>query len=933
MTPSTSQEAPAVQIPIKRMFTTAGEGPYHNIEWERRTARIGQADNPRFEQRNVEVPSFWSQNATDIVASKYFAYGADDPRREDSVRTLIDRIVTKLADEGMAAGYFGSADREIFLDELRYIMVHQLAAFNSPVQFNIGVEGVPQVASACFILSVEDSIKGIGQWYMDEMEIFKSGSGAGANLSKLRGSSETLSRGGVSSGPVSFMRGADASAGTIQSGGRTRRAAKLVRLDVDHPDIEEFIVCKVREEERIRALAAAGITIGIGSEAGERELAEATAYQNANQSVGLSDDFMAAVERDADWDLLERQTGNVAKTVKARDIMNMIAESAWSCADPGVQFDTIINDWHTTPAQGPITASNPCSEYLSNDDSACNLSSVNLLKFLNEDGSFDTDGFRQTVAIMFLGQEITLAFADFPTRKIGKNTRALRQIGLGYANLGALLMAKGQPYDSEDGRETAAAITALLTGQSYLTSTAIAERMGAFDYYKENADSVQRVLGKHKAAADALAVGRSSNSQTVREAKKVWTEVLEEAAEHGVRNAQATVLAPTGTISFLMDCDTTGIEPDLSLIKHKTLVGGGTMAIINQIVPEALKRLGYDTTQVSEIMDYLEEDVDGSMRGHLVGAPHISEEHVHVFDCAMGAQTIAHMGHVNMMAAVQPFLSGAISKTVNLPPTATPADIAEVYQRGWELGLKALAVYRDGSKNSQPLATSKGPSGSESEDEARATSLLGDGLLRGERRRVAREPAVASVNFNIGQVGGYIHVRLFDDGTPGAVFVDVGQAGSTLHGFIRAWAITMSLGLQYGLPLDTLVSKLAWTQFEPQGITDDPDIRTARSIVDYAIRWMAARFLDLDELDRGSLGLQPLDSTDSDEVVQVEAAIPGGEIIQRRKVVAQTRKITPQGVIRTINTAEICPNCGAQAMVRTGSCMTCSVCGENSGCG
>lgn len=1248
---------------LTRKFTTAEEGPYHGIEWERRTALVGDPENPVFRQDNVEVPAFWSQNATNIVASKYFAYGPDDPRREDSVRTLIDRIAGRIAAEGEKNGYFDSAGKEIFLDELRYVMVHQLAAFNSPVQFNIGVEGAPQVASACFILSVEDSLKSIGSWYTDEMAIFQAGSGAGVNLSKLRGSMEPLSKGGTSSGPVSFMRGADASAGTIQSGGRclapdqyvytangpvtvaelaeqedficvsyhppagrykmkraqawksgtkqiieintdkgsfrlspdhpvklssgqtvlagelqpgqslfagtvdiadgkylrlglkdgqkgkerihrlvaadiigqdisglsvhhidgdtynnlpdnlqvisqadharmhsqeltangqhhfqlnsypksgddnpmastspfwrdeekvaryqdkqrqlmsqrdtrklqsaaadqrminlafkiinaggsidtpedyyqsrkkiigepgvskkilnqrieqrfgshdsfvsavkeqnhrvesivdlgsspvydvevfcptaddkspqsghnfliwphgeksgsgivvfnTRRAAKLVRLDDDHPDVEDFITCKAREEERIRALAAAGIEIGIGSITGERNLAEATAYQNANQSVGISDEFMKAVEEDGDWNLTARRDGSIVKTIKARELMHLIADSAWRCADPGVQFDTTINSWHTTPAQGPITSSNPCSEYMSNDDSACNLSSVNLLKFLNDDGRFDVDAFTHVVELMFLGQEITISFADFPTRKIGKNTRALRQIGLGYANLGALLMAKGQPYNSEAGRATAAAISALLTGQAYLTSAKIAADLGPFEHFVENQEDVLRVLSRHRRAANKLRVGDDNNSDIVRQGKKVWEQVVKEAKQHGVRNAQATVLAPTGTISFLMDCDTTGIEPDLSLIKHKTLVGGGTMSIVNQIVPEALRRLGYLASEVEEIIAYLEEDVDGMPRGHLIGAPHLAEEHLHIFDCAMGAQAIDYQGHVQMMAAVQPFISGAISKTVNLPAETSVEDIEQIYIQGWKQGLKALAIYRDGSKNSQPLAEAKNRDEEASKaTEERLTSLLGDGLLRGERRQVPRGAEIDGINFRIGPASGYVHVRLFEDGTPGAVFVDVGQAGSTLHGFIRAWAVTMSLGLQYGLPLDTLVSKLSWAQFEPQGITDDPEIRTARSIVDYVVRWMAIRFLDLGEQDRAALGII---DTDDDP-------LPGGQVAPRHEFRAQTKR--GEQKIEVSQVAEICPRCGAQAMTRTGSCMTCSACGETGGCG
>lgn len=1063
-----------VVIAPERFFTDEENGPYEGIDWEFRTARVGAPDNPKFEQRNVEVPSFWSQNATDIVAEKYFAYKESDPRRETSIRGMIDRVAGKITEEGVAHGYFSEEQSKVFYDELRYALIHQMVSFNSPVWFNIGVEGVPQTSSACFILSVKDDMDSITTWYKEEAKIFKAGSGAGVNLSRLRASGENLSRGGASSGPVTFSRAADASAGTIRSGGRTRRAAKMLRLDIDHPDVEDFITCKAREEERIRALAAAGFDMSIGSEAGERNLAEATAYQNANQSVGLTDEFMEAVEADGDWDLIGRTDGAVMKTVKARYLFDLISDAAWRCADPGVQFDTIINDWHTTPAQGPITSSNPCfpadslvhtvkglmpiselyerfeagekidiythrqtagengaparrksdgvkvssplsvtqngvkevlklkfangailrctpnhriwtlnrgyaaaedltesdqvmflettkqhrtkgfttlkarevdgqeivynlseplhhsyivggfvvancSEYLSNDNTACNLASLNLMKFLKPDGTFNIDEFRRVTSLIFLAQEITVAFAKFPTRKIEKNARDFRQIGTGYANLGAMLMAMGLPYDSDQGRNVAAAVTSLLTATCYETSGRIAERMGSFTHFEENREDMVRVLKKHRKASRDL-TEHEEFQDVVEAANHAWNSAVTSAKEAGIRNAQATVLAPTGTISFMMDCDTTGVEPDFALVKHKTLVGGGTMEIINRTVPLALHRLGYDQETVNGVVAYIEDEEDGAPRGHVIGAPGLKDEHESIFECAIGEQAIKPIGHIKMLGAVQPFLSGASSKTINLPADATREDIGDVYMEGWKLGIKAIAVYRDGSKSSQPLSDRKEDSESLSD---RMTSLLGDGLLRGERRRVPRDGDIEGVNFNIGGSGGYVHVRLFDDGTPGAVFVDVGQAGSTLHGFIRAWAITMSLGLQYGLPMDVLASKLSWTQFEPQGITDDPEIRTARSIVDYVIRWMANRFLDLDEISRASLGLRNGDPEDP------APAIPGGEITPKNEVKASTRPSS----VRVKNTAEICPNCSMATLIRTGTCMTCTSCGENSGCG
>lgn len=1342
---------------VERHWTRAGADPYEGIEWEERTARIGSEEDPVFEQHGVEVPAFWSQNATNIVAQKYFAYGEDDPRRERSVRQMIDRVVNRITKEGTDRGYFRRGEAQTFSDELKYILVHQLASFNSPVWFNIGVEGAPQTSSACFILSLEDTLESITNWYSEEARIFQAGSGAGINLSALRGSGEALSRGGVSSGPVTFMRAADASAGTIQSGGVTRRAAKMVILDDDHPDVEDFIWCKAREEERVHALRAAGFDMSMDS----RAMAESTSYQNANQSVRLSDEFMQAVRDDETWQLRARGDGETMRELPARQLLREIAEAAWRCADPGVQYDSTIQHWHTTPEDGRITASNPCSEFLSNDNTSCNLASLNLLLFLQGDGTFDIEGFLSTVRTIFLAQEITISFADFPTRKIARRTRELRQIGIGYSNLGALLMSLGLPYDSEEGRQWAATLTALLTGEAYHYSTRIAERIGPFERFEANREHTLRVLRQHRLATKALPK-EGPALPLARAAKKIWQDTCKRAEEWGVRNAQASVLAPTGclrgssmvltdrglarldelgredgprwqdtdflvqtdegpkeatrffvngesqvvrlrtkrgyslegtpehrikdadgrwnrlgditsgkilplrlggmigqprkaslppldepyfasssvrapeemstqlaelvgyfmgdgslharglrfqvagedrdivkligqrseelfgisahqtefsghiqveihstqlaswwraagfskrkpraghsgkgwvphipsavrasndpeiyaaflrglfeadggayythtisfstaradfaeeirtlllllriptstkideptgnhkvqnpvhvlrvlnryfaqeyaraigflssrkqsaldcivsddlspsaykgdhipisretvqrllpsntplranlyqairrgkvsrrlaldlhsetgdegigrmlefffdrvesaelgesfgtydlsvpdnttylangmvshnTISFMMDCDTTGIEPDFALIKHKTLVGGGSLAIANASVPRALKTLGYSSPEIDEIVEYLEEEIDHgghrAPRGSLEGAPGLREEDLPVFDCAVGDRSISPEGHVAMMSAVQPFLSGAISKTVNVPSSATSEDIFRLYQQGWEDGLKALAIYRDGSKANQPLAEKK----SVAEDaEEKLFSLLGDGLRRGERRKVPRDAQVAGTKFVIRSasqpsVSGYIHIRLFEDGTPGSIFIDVGQAGSTLHGFIRAWSVTFGLGLQYGMPLDMLVSKLAFSQFEPAGMTDDDDIRTAKSIVDYVVRWMAVRFLDASVFEM--LGIR------SDEENGSES-IPGGKLQEKAEVVSPTRPASEEPLkLLASYGAGVCDICSGQ-LVRTGACTTCLSCGNSGGCG
>jgi ribonucleoside-diphosphate reductase alpha chain len=790
-------------------------------------------------------------------------------------------------------------------------------------------------------------MEGIAEWYRQEMLIFKSGSGAGVNISKLRGAGEPLSKGGVSSGGVTFMRAADASAGTIQSGGRTRRAAKMVVCDVDYPDIEDFIWCKAREEERIRILAQAGVPIGLGAgEEGERNLAEATAYQNANNSVRVSDEFMRAVENDEDWQLIARTDGSVVKTVKARELMRQIAEAAWQCADPGVQYDTTINDWHTTPAQGRISASNPCSEYLSNDNSACNLASLNLMKFLRADGTFDVESYRHVTRVMFTAQDITISFSHFPTEQIANNSRNLRQIGIGYANLGALLMALGLPYDSDEGRDMAAAVTAMLTGEAYLQSTRLAERLGPFNYYRSvtvdergrevsNEKAMLRVLRKHRAAAQKLTC---ADPELTRAAKSAWSEVVKRAQQHGVRNAQASVLAPTGTIAFMMDCDTTGIEPDFALVKNKVMAGGGFMTIVNKTLPVALRKLGYSSEQIADMVAYAEE------HGNLVGAPHLADEHLPVFDVAVGERAISPMGHIKMMAAVQPFLSGAISKTVNLPSHTTVEEIEQIYMEGWKLGLKAIAIYRDGCKHAQPLSDAKATKTEESEAEIAADlerlreqvieELRAKNMLRGQRQRVPEDGIAKTHHFRIGQMSGYLTVGLDEEGKPINVMINTSQAGSALANMIRSWAQLLSYALQFGVPLDFLVSKLAFTSFEPNGFTGpNAPVRTAHSLIDYVVRYLAAEHLDPSTHE--TLGIVRSGQNGAADV-ETEADLDreSGEVTKRVEVHSETIPTPPAKPMKITASGEgACSICGG-TLVRTGACKTCSNCGTNlGGCG
>ena len=911
-------------LTVERRFTTPGVHPFDEVEWELRDAIIGDPAKPAFEQRGVEFPKTWSQNATNIVAQKYFRGKLGSPERERSVKQMISRVAGRIAHWGREGGYFATEeDAEAFEAELTHILLHQKAAFNSPVWFNVGwrPEGEEQ-CSACFILSVEDDMDSILAWNTQEGIIFKGGSGSGINLSKIRGSMEPLSKGGIASGPVSFMRGADSWAGAIKSGGGTRRAAKMVVLDADHPDVEDFIWCKAREEEKAAALRDAGFDMRLDSDA-----FASVQYQNANNSVRVSDEFMAAVESDADWELTARTDGAVIKTVKARDLMRQIAEAAWRCADPGLQYDTTINRWHTCRESGRINASNPCSEYMHVDDSACNLASLNLMKFRREDGSFDSDHFRHAVDVVFLAQEIVVTPSSYPTERIGRNARAFRQIGLGYANLGALLMADGVPYDSDQGRNLAAAITALMTGEAYRKSAEIAAAMGPYDEYQANREPHNEVMRMHQEAAYEID-DAGIKGDLLGAARAAWDEAVALGEEHGYRNAQATVLAPTGTISFLMDCDTTGIEPDFSLVKFKELVGGGQMTIVNRTVPMALRTLGYSETEIEQIDAYIAE------HGTILDAPGLRDEHLPVFDVAVGERSISPMGHVRMMAAVQPFISGAISKTVNLPESATVEDIAGAYVEGWNLGLKALAIYRDGSKTAQALRTDAGDKkGEPAADEADAPRLA--------RRRMPRERQSITHKFSIAGHEGYITAGMYEDGSVGEIFLtDIGKEGSTIKGLMNAFATSVSIGLQYGVPLETLVRKFSYMRFEPEGITNNPEIPFAKSLPDYIMRWLASRFGDAElqeelgiltpevrarkEAEAAAYAGDHAGNGHSEPNGSAESVPPTAALTDTPPVVPARR----QG----LELGPACEQCGGM-MQRTGSCYTCSSCGNNTGCG
>jgi ribonucleoside-diphosphate reductase alpha chain len=934
-------------LAMKRFFTSPGTHPFDAVEWELRDAHIGHGDRVAFEQEAVEFPSSWSQNATNIVSQKYFRGQLDTPAREHSVKQMISRVAGTIASWGRERGYFATSDdAETFEHELTHILLHQIAAFNSPVWFNVGFEESPQ-CSACFILSVDDTMESILGWNTKEGNIFRGGSGSGINLSNIRGSMEPLAKGGTASGPVSFMRGADSWAGTIKSGGKTRRAAKMVVLDVDHPDIREFIWCKAKEEDKAAALRDAGFDMSIDGDG-----FFSIQYQNANNSVRVTDEFMEAVEEDREWRLIARTTGlPIGEPVSARELMREIAEAAYRCADPGVQYDTTINRWHTSPNSGRINASNPCSEYMHVDNSACNLASLNLMKFRRADGTLDVDSFEHVVDVILLAQEIIVGPSSYPTEEIGVNARAFRQLGLGYANLGAYLMSNGTPYDSDSGRETAAAVTALMTGRAYRRSAEIAAALEPYEHYEENRDAHNNVMRMHRDASYVIPEQDSADPELLAAARRSWEDAVELGERHGYRNAQATVLAPTGTISFLMDCDTTGVEPDFSLVKFKELVGGGQMTIVNRTVPLALKTLGYSPQQVEQIEAHLAEHAT------IVGAPGLADEHLPVFDVAVGERAISHMGHIKMMGAIQPFISGAISKTVNLPQEATVEDIADAYTQAWRLGVKALAIYRDGSKTAQALRTD---AQKEVEAPADVDAIVAAAVEKAvaevgpKRKRMPRERQSITHKFSIAGHEGYITAGMYEDGSVGEIFLtDIGKEGSTLRGMMNSFATAISIALQYGVPLETLVQKFSYMRFEPEGITQNPEIPFAKSMPDYIMRWLASRFLDVDAQEElGILTPAVRSRQAAHEAAQsVRASDTAGPSIAAGDTSAGTPQATagnggsaaaaasftdtPPVVparLQGFDLGPACSQCGGM-MQRTGSCYTCSSCGANTGCG
>jgi ribonucleoside-diphosphate reductase alpha chain len=937
---TTTDVTPGQALRINRRFTTAGTHPFDAIEWEVRDARIGSGDKIAFEQTDVEFPKSWSQNATNIVAQKYFRGQLSSPDRERSVKQMIGRVAGTIAGWGRDGGYFASEeDAQAFEDELTFILLNQMAAFNSPVWFNVGFEEHPQ-CSACFILSVEDTMESILGWNTKEGTIFRGGSGSGINLSNIRGSMEPLAKGGTASGPVSFMRGADAWAGTIKSGGKTRRAAKMVVLDVDHPDIREFIWCKAKEEDKAAALREAGFDMSIDGEG-----FNSIQYQNANNSVRVNDAFMQAVENGDEWRTTARVTGEpIGEPVEARQLMKEIAEAAWRCADPGVQYDTLINEWHTCPNSGRINASNPCSEYMHVDDSACNLASLNLMKFRRADGTFDVESFEHAVDIVLLAQEIVVSPSSYPTPQIGENARRFRQLGLGYANLGAFLMSNGLAYDSDAGRGVAAAITSLMTGRAYRESARAAASVGPYEEYGRNREPHNKVMRMHRDAAYAIADSSCTDTDLLAAARRAWDDAVELGERHGYRNAQATVLAPTGTISFLMDCDTTGVEPDFSLVKFKELVGGGSMTIVNRTVPLALQTLGYTDEQIEVVERHINENAT------IVGAPGLADEHLPVFDVAVGERAISHMGHIKMMGAVQPFISGAISKTVNMPETVTVEDIAEAYIEAWRLGVKALAIYRDGSKTAQALRTDAQDDKAAGADSPVPAEVAAEAAPT--RRRMPRERQSITHKFSIGGHEGYITAGMYEDGTVGEIFLtDIGKEGSTLRGMMNAFATSISIALQYGVPLDTLVQKFSYMRFEPEGITQNPEIPFAKSMPDYIMRWLASRFLDTDtqeelgiltpEVRARKMASEALLSGRGDtagpaapaEVEHGEGNGNGGNGAAKPATSALTDTPPVQPArMQGLDLGPACGQCGGM-MQRTGSCYTCSSCGNNTGCG
>ena len=931
-------------LDIRRYFTKEGVDAYEMFDWVTRDSKI---DNPvtgkvAFEQKAVEFPDTWSLNAINIVSQKYFTGTPGTESREGSLKTLVNRVADTITRHGEQEGYFATKEQaQTFNQELKYILTSQRAAFNSPVWFNIGAAERAQQASACFILAVEDTMPSILNWYKEEGMIFKGGSGSGLNVSSIRSSYEPLGKSaGTASGPLSFMRGADSSAGAIKSGGKTRRAAKMVIMNVSHPDVEEFIWCKAIEERKARVLQEAGFDMDL-----DGKDIFSVQYQNANNSVRVTDDFMHAVQNDEDWQLVGVSDGKVYKTVKARDLWRQIAESAWECADPGLQFDTTINHWHTSPNAGRINGSNPCSEYMHLDNSACNLASINLLKFLNEDGTFDVEAYKHTIQVIFTAQEILVGYSEYPTENITKNAKAYRELGIGYANLGATLMAQGLPYDSDEGRAQAAAITAILTGHSYATSARLAKQVGPFAGFNKDREGMIRVLKQHRDAVrdiDARLVAEDLLSA----AAECWDEAVELGERYGIRNSQASVLAPTGTIGFMMDCDTTGIEPDFSLTKFKKLVGGGNMIIVNQTIPRALKTLGYSQSEIEEIVSFIHE------KGNVIGAPHLKREHYDVFACAVGENAIHYNGHVKMMGAVQPFISGAISKTVNMPVESTVEDIEELHMLSWKLGLKAVAIYRDGSKVAQPLSSNKKE---EKDDplavhEPQTAEQLTEQLLAMQahvRREMPKKRNAKTFSFRVADCHGYFTVGEFEDGTPGELFMSVAKMGSTLAGLMDAYARSISYGLQYGVPLKAYVKGMTNVAFAPAGLTDDKEIQTASSLVDYIFRRLAKEYLSLD--DQLELGLASLEDFEAAafanqtsllEEADKDATIPTQPMdVHQEPVIAPEPAVSAQDAAShsastaatSGETAPLCYSCGNQTQ-RAGSCYVCTSCGTTSGC-
>ena len=934
----TSKVKGGKSLTVERIYTTEGVHPYDTVTWDRRDVvqQNWKTGEVVFEQRGVEFPDFWSVNASTIVTTKYFRGAVGAENREWSLKQVIDRVVLTYTKAGKEFGYFATDnDATIFEHELTHMLMHQIFSFNSPVWFNVGT-AAPQQVSACFILSVDDTMDSILNWYREEGMIFKGGSGAGLNLSRIRSSKELLKSGGTASGPVSFMRGADASAGTIKSGGATRRAAKMVVLDVDHPDIEEFIETKVSEEQKIRALRDAGFDMDLGG----KDIISVQ-YQNANNSVRVSDEFMRAYENGTEFGLKARSTGEVLETTDARKLFRKMAEAAWACADPGIQYDDTINDWHTNPETGRINASNPCSEYMSLDNSSCNLASLNLMKFLKSDGSFDAKTFGKAAEMIITAMDISICFADFPTQAIGETTRAYRQLGIGYANLGALLMASGLAYDSEGGRAVAGAITSLMSGITYKRSAELAGIVGPYDGFARNATAHARVMRKHAAASSAAKQETTLDIDVWAEANKAWDACLTIGDKNGWRNAQISVLAPTGTIGLMMDCDTTGIEPDFSLVKFKKLVGGGSMQIVNQTVPQALRKLGYTEETIEAIVEFI------AANGHVIDAPGLKQEHYDVFDCALGARSIAPMGHVRMMAACQPFLSGAISKTVNLPEDATVEEVEEVYYEGWKLGLKALAVYRDNCKVGQPLSDGKAKKKDVVADVEIATPV---------RKRLPKSRPATTTSFSVGGAEGYMTAGAYADGALGEVFLKLGKQGSTLAGVMDAFSIAVSIGLQYGVPLETFVEKFTNLRFEPAGMTDDADIRIAQSMMDYIFRRLALDYLPFEQ--RSAMGLYtsaeraaaldnggeyaPVSNAASASADTPKApAVVAGPAAASKPVAV---KIEAAPLAATIGSssdllesmgiksdAPMCMTCGVK-MRMSGACFVCEGCGNTSGC-